>query len=302
MGNRTELLWGSVAKMKIGQQMNEHRHACFQLYYVISGSPTYIVDGAEIACKSGNYFVVPEMAPHRMLPLTESNLVCYEFKFLINDETLAQQFRTLRQPIMDSGVVRKLLRYVVKSWSLKSEQKAADIDCILTTILMSFFVDELNYVEKNSRFVTTDQYNKVTKDILIYVEQHYPEAFSSEQMAQALNYNKNYLSSMFKKYTGYTIIDYLNMIRIRNAVIIFAYYDQDVSSTSECVGFHDISHFSRTFRAFTGVSPRRFKKTLSDPTPEQESRRALIEPILNFQVCTMEESFQTLQNIAQYCS
>lgn len=302
MGNRIELLWGTVAKLKIGQQMKEHRHSCFQLYYILSGRPVYVVSGTQVAAHAGTYFIVPEQAAHSMLPLEGEDLVCYEFKLLINDPALAQQFQTLRTPITDSGVVKKLLRYVVKSWNSKTEQNTTDIDCILTTILMSFFVDQLNYVKRDSRFVSTQDYNQITRDVLLYIEQYYPEPFSSERMAQALNYNKNYLSSMFKKNTGYTIVDYLNMIRIRNAAIIFAYYEQDVSSTCECVGFRDISHFSRTFKAFTGVSPRSFKKALTDPSPERESKRPLLDCVLNFQIRTMDECFSSLQSIAQFCS
>ena len=301
MSGRIELLWGNLAKMRVGQQMKEHRHACFQLYYILSGSPVYIVSGTKVSVQPGSYFIIPELAPHSMLELTDSELVCYEFKLLIKDPALVQQFQTLRQPMTDSGVVKKLLRYVIKSWSSKTEESTANIDCILTTVLMSFFVDQLSHVERDSRFVTTGNYNKITKSILLYVEQHYPETFFSERMAQALNYNKNYLSSMFKKNTGYTIVDYLNMIRIRNAVIIFVYYGQDVSSTCECVGFRDISHFGRTFKAYTGVSPRDFKKALIDATPDREAKRYLIDPILNFQLCSMEESFQTLRNIKEYC-
>jgi len=301
MGDRIELLWGTVAKLKAGQQMKEHRHACFQLYYILSGSPVYVVSGTQIPAQTGSYFIVPELAPHSMLPLESDDLVCYEFKLLIKDPELARQFRTLLPPVHDSGVVKKLLRYVVKSWNSKSEQTAIEIDCILTSILMSFFVDKVKHVESNSRFVTTEDYNQITRDIILYIEQHYPEPFSADHMALSLNYNKNYLSSMFKKNTGYTIVDYLNMIRIRNAVIIFAYYEQDVSSTCECVGFRDISHFSRTFKAFTGVSPRSLKKALVDLSPEREAMRPLLDPILNFQICPMEMSFQSLRSIQQFC-
>jgi len=301
MSSHIELLWGNVAKMRVGQQMKEHRHACFQLYYIISGTPVYIISGTQFSACPGSYFIVPEMAPHSILELTNSELVCYEFKLLIKDPALAQHFQTLRQPMTDSGVVKKLLRYVIKNWSSKTTETEDNIDCILTTVLMSFFVDQLNHKERDSRFITTHDYNKVTKDILLYIEQHYPEEFLSDRMAQSLNYNKNYLSSMFKKNTGYTIIDYLNMIRIRNAVIIFVYYGQDVFSTCECVGFKDISHFGRTFKAYTGVSPREFKKALADPNPAREAKRTLIDPILNFQVCSIEESFQSLRNIQKYC-
>lgn len=301
MGNRVKLLWGNLAKMKIGQQMKEHRHSCFQLYYILSGSPTYIVSGTQFSAQAGSYFVIPEMALHSMLTLQKADLSCYELKLLINDPFLAQQFQTIRPPMLDDGAIRKLLRYVVKNWSCTAEQNAADIECILTTILMSVFVDELHYTERKSRFVTINTYDKITKDILIYVEQHYPHEFSLDRLANALNYNKNYLASVFKKNTGYTIIDYLNMLRIRNAVIIFVYYEQDVYSTCECVGFHDISYFSRVFKGLTGVSPRTFKKIIATLELQNANKNLLLEPIINFQICPMGQAFQSLRGIEAHC-
>lgn len=302
MSNCIELLWGNMEKMKIGQQMKEHRHTCFQLYYIVSGNPEYIVSGSLLHTQAGAYFVVPEMAPHSMLTLTDSDLTCYEFKFLINDPALAQRFQALRPPMTDTGVVRKLLRYVSKNWNSTADEIKADIECILTTILMSFFVDELRYTERDSRFVTTHTYNKTTKDILIYAEKHYPHEFSLDHLAAALNYNKNYLSSVFKKNTGYTIIDYVNMLRIRHSVIIFVYYGQDVYSTCECVGFHDISYFSRMFKSLTGVSPRAFKKALAASDPKNGDKHHLLDPITDFQLCPMDMTFQALRNIEAFCN
>lgn len=301
MGDCVELLWGNMAKMKVGQRMKEHRHACFQLYYIISGSPVYIISGTRYPVHPGSYFVIPEMAPHSMLELTESDFACYEFKLRIKDPALSAWFQSLQQPMVDSGVVKRLLRYVIKNWSAGTKESAANIDHILNTVLLSFFLDRLNNSERDSRFVVTQNYSKTTKDILLYIESHYPETFLSQRMAQELSYNKNYLSSMFKRNTGHTIIDYLNMIRVRNAVILFAYYDQDVFSACECVGFHDISHFGRTFKAYTGVSPRDFKKALADTSNERRAKRTLIEPLLSFQRCSVEESFQNLRNIRAFC-
>ena len=91
------------------------------------------------------------------------------------------------------------------------------------------------------------------------------------------------------------------MLRIHNAVVIFFYYDQDVSSTSECVGFRDISYFSRIFKSYTGVSPLRFKKALARPGAKSDKNLLLLDPIIDFQRSSMDEAFHTLRNIQEYC-
>lgn len=302
MERRIEILWGNLAKMKFGQEMKEHHHSCFQLYYILSGTPVYVISGKPFPVHSGTYFVVPEMCPHSMLPLQE-DFASYEVKFFLNDPTLAQRFKTVPPPIEDNGLIRKLLKYVVRNCGSVSvnEEVRSNIESILTTILMSFFIDQLDHSERDSRFVTTNSYNTLTRNILLYIEYQYTTGFSLDGLARSMCYNKNYLSSTFKRNTGYSIVDYLNMVRIHNAVIIFFYYDQDISSASECVGFRDICYFSRVFKLYTGVSPRDFKQALADMTPERKAKRFLIDPILNFRRCSIEEFSQSLRNIEDYC-
>ena len=134
----------------------------------------------------------------------------------------------------------------------------------------------------------------VTKLVLTYIEKHFPYRFSLQTMGQRLNYNKNYLCSVFHKDTGVSIVSYLNFIRIRRAIIFFAFYGQDVYTTCESVGFSNLSHFSRTFRAMVGVPPREFRKAFSQLSQEDAAKYFAGEGILNYRIRSMEEAFSSL--------
>lgn len=302
MENRICLLWGKHGRMEQGQKMREHYHSCFQLYYILAGAPTYRVADLVFTAQSGSYFVIPASVPHSMDALDSRGADSYEFKLLIHDPFIAEHFLAPSLPMTDSGVIGKLLKYVIENWTSPAAQNVADIENILLTTLLSFFVDQLDYQERDSRFVFTSDYDKLTKDALIYIESHYHRAFSLDQLAAALNYNKNYLSSVFRKNTGYAVIDYVNLLRIRNAIIHIYFYDQDVSSTCECVGFNDISYFSRTFKRFTGVCPRRFKTALHSLLAAEPEKRSLLEKILNYQICSIDEAFEALRRLSAFCS
>ena len=118
-------------------------------------------------------------------------------------------------------------------------------------------------------------------------------------MAEELNYNKNYLSTVFSRTTGVSVVDYLNLMRIRQTVIFFAYYNQDVFTACESIGFASPSHFSRVFKSLVGISPRNFKYAFSSVDRQSVSQYFTEEPILNYTVCSLEEAFASLKSIGR---
>ena len=301
MDTRIEILWCNYNRPNSGQLfLTEHHHSCYQMYYILSGRMDFSVFGESFPASEGSYLVIPAAAPHAT-HYCAPDTACYEMKFLIKDSFLASHFEQMSAPVYDTGAIRNLLKYVVKNWNSPDEQNVLDINYIVSTVLMSFFVDKLVYKDRKSRYITTASYTPLIKNSILYIERHYPYPFSLDAMAKSMSYNPNYLSGLFKKSTGYSIIDYLNLLRIKNAIIYFFYYNQDVSSTCECVGFNDISYFSRTFKDFTGVSPRDFKRALSHGSSQRESLSAHLESSVMFRVCPIDDAFQALHSIVNYC-
>lgn len=295
MERRVELIWANRGQLQVGQQMQQHYHACHQLYYILSGTATFFIGDRQVLVEPGSCFLVPAQLPHRMLPVEGVPLQSLELKLFIKDPFLAQHLRTPTEPVTDGGTIERLLSYVVENWNSRDMQNSLDIEYILCTVLLNFFIDRLHYAHKDSAHILTDSYSAVTKAILVYIEKHFPHPFRLETLGQQLNYNKNYLCSVFTKNTGVSIIDYLNFVRIRRAVVFFAYYGQDVYTACESVGFANLSHFSRTFKMLVGMPPRDFRKAFSLLSQEEAARYFTDEPFLSYQPCTMEEAFTSLR-------
>lgn len=70
-----------------------------------------------------------------------------------------------------------------------------------------------------------------------------------------MSYNRNYLCNVFKNTTGYTIQNYLNTIRIQKAIDQIYHSHKPLMEISANVGFKDIHHFNRVYKAVTGQTP-----------------------------------------------
>lgn len=300
MSGRVSLLWCNHSRLRPGQFMRPHSHACFQLYYIVSGRPVFRVADQVFDVPDGSYFVVPRLTQHSMDALKEDNEGS-EFKLMINDPALADRFLAPTRPVRDDGTVKQLLNYVLNNWTSPDEENAANIEAVLTAVLLTFFTDTLNYKASGSRFITAAGYDELTRSILAAIERGYSYPFSMENLSRELNYSRNYLSTVFKRNTGFAVIDYLNLLRVRGAVIHFYYYGQDVYSTCECVGFSNLSYFSRTFRKYTGASPRRFKKALACPAAAEPAPAGLLEPLISYRILPLENLAAALGRLKDFC-
>jgi len=92
-----------------------------------------------------------------------------------------------------------------------------------------------------------------------YISVHYNLNIQLEQLAKICFLNPEYLSKLFKKETGTSLVDYINSIRIQRAKDLLAYTDEKIIDISLLVGFNSNSYFCRIFKQNTGFSPSNFR-------------------------------------------
>ena len=91
-----------------------------------------------------------------------------------------------------------------------------------------------------------------------YLENHFHEKILLEEMANYVYMSPSYFSVLFKQYTGKSFSDYLLDIRMEKAGFLLK-ESYKVTDVAERVGYHDIRHFSKSFKKYYGVNPSDFK-------------------------------------------
>ncbi len=301
MDQKIEVIWvNNPSLLPIAIQMQEHIHSCYQMYCCISGSSTFVVNGSELQICDGDVFYIPPNTPHCMLPRDHnSQWKTVEIKFLIHDEYLSSNLPQYSTVISGNALTKKMLQYVQTNWKSKNPNNVANIDSILYSLLLCFFMENIHYTEACGNIIDTSSYSSIVRSITTYIEENFYSGFSMDELSNALCYNRNYLSTLFSKETGISIVEYLNVLRVRQAVIAFSYYNRDVFAVCKSVGFCNTSHFSRKFKELVGVSPRSFKAFFSSPNRASLSEYYVLEPILNYSVCKVEDLFASFKRLGE---
>ena len=96
-----------------------------------------------------------------------------------------------------------------------------------------------------------------------FVDEHYKDQISLNQLANRFNVGDSYLSHMFKEITGFNLMLYLASVRIQHAKELLEKQDISITEVALMVGYDDYSYFSRVFKKIEGFSPRVYRENLS---------------------------------------
>ena len=93
-----------------------------------------------------------------------------------------------------------------------------------------------------------------------YVHEHYSDKdLSVESICDFLGISAAYFSTVFKRETGKTFINYLTDIRMDRAVHMLLDENEKTYVIAEAVGYSDPNYFSYAFKKKFGVSPSKYK-------------------------------------------
>lgn len=110
---------------------------------------------------------------------------------------------------------------------------------------------------------THDPQTRTVTALLDWLEENFAEPITLEMLSQKAGLSRKYLCRIFKEYTGKTVIDYLNELRIDNACHEIAVKGLSITQAAYDSGFNDLSYFCKVFKRYKGVTPRIYKKTES---------------------------------------
>lgn len=104
------------------------------------------------------------------------------------------------------------------------------------------------------------QGEQVYQNILNYINNHYTQNITIEEVAQVHNIDRTYLFKLFKKYQQLSPSAYLQELRFKKACSLLRKSSLNITEISFEVGFSSASYFSKFFLNQMGVTPMQYRK------------------------------------------
>ena len=99
---------------------------------------------------------------------------------------------------------------------------------------------------------------------LDYICLNIQNPLSLNHLAQFLSVNKCYLSSLFKRETGLTIVEFITERRISHAIYLLNTTDDPIQEIAIACGIPDLSYFTKLFRQNKGMTPSQYRKMIKN--------------------------------------
>jgi len=130
-------------------------------------------------------------------------------------------------------------------------------DVVIRSLLMQLLVTLARH-SANSEVCGGSTHTTVMQ-VADYICTNYADDISIGRLAGIFFISPFYLMKIFKKHTGFSIINYLNRVRVKESAKILERSDMSITDIAAAVGFSNITHFGRVFRQVMGDSPRNYR-------------------------------------------
>lgn len=250
-----------------------HLHRKYEIYYLSEGMRRYFIDDSAYLVNAGNIVLIDKDQIHKTGPVDRLPHTRYVLNF--NPEYISsawgeenvtallsffgQGVRVLTVSMKTQNYVENLLQKMVDRNGDSSLQGDLMRKSLLTELLLCLdecVAKQLQSLREEPQKIRNDTVNKISA----YISENFREPLSLAKIAAQFYISPCYLSHLFKKSTGLSIVEYLNSVRIRAAKSYLETTDLKVTEITEKVGFCTSSHFSRVFKSGTGFSPNLYRK------------------------------------------
>lgn len=241
-------------------ELKAHWHSGIEIMLILKGDCSVIVNDQIVNMKEDDIILINDNTVHELKSEKGCNLIALlidtnkiddipdKLQFDLNSTTTANKNRFYK--------IKRIIAELVKINSSESSENEFFNRSVIYVILY-----ELSKNFKSSDLsVQSSKYIERLNEILKYIEDHYKEGLSFNQIAEAHHFSVPYLSSFFKRYLGVNFQTYYNDFRLERAVNQLLHTDCSIEQIAADNGYPNPRAFVSSFKAKYDTLPSLYRK------------------------------------------
>ncbi len=109
--------------------------------------------------------------------------------------------------------------------------------------------------------ITKDTYLQSVYRVILYIEQHYPENLTIEELSRVAGFSPYHFHRIFKSIIGESLGSHIRRVRLAMSTSKFL-TDQSITAIAMESGYETPASFTKAFKHHFGITPREFSKRI----------------------------------------
>jgi YesN/AraC family two-component response regulator len=251
------------------QLVPSHWHNHLEVLYIFQGTMHIVRNDEKYTLNENDLFVVNSGDIHLTQSPRSVQVLLLQIPYDLLDHSIPE-YKTVRfreyfpkSKLNEDSAFHKMTQYLLAMRMLYEQAEdgfellfISNLHLFLHT-LYSHYATRQNLIEKNKAAKHLSRLKKV----IDYVEQNYMESLSLKEAASLMALNPEYFCRSFKKYTGFTFMEYVNLVRLTHIHSDILTTDDSITIIQERHGFTNYKVFNRMFKESFGCTPSKLRST-----------------------------------------
>lgn len=247
--------------------IGRHMHIYYEFLQLLDGKAMCNVEGREYELSAGDMIITIPYEYHFMKIQENSN---YNRQFLQIRSDFVEELRPNILSVLNSKrlecnnripseIFEKYRLGEIFSGIAEYTETPGETTDFMVRLYACQLVIKLTEILKNEFLINDNNSNKHISSIYKYIEGRFTGEINMRELAEAVHLEKSYISRLFKRKTGITVTEYINMRRSILAKNMLLSGGNPNEIYWQC-GFREYTTFYRAFKKNVGMSPNAFRK------------------------------------------
>jgi AraC-like DNA-binding protein len=262
-------------KNRVNRYTEWHYHPEIELVFVNGGSGKRQIGSNLSYYTNGTLILVGSNLPHcgftdeltgnrsETVVQMKRNFLGADFFDIPEMEKVKNLFEIAKSGVVFYGETKAILGHKLET--LETKNNFERLQTLLDVLYGLSTTDEFRILNAEGFSMSTDKKDNDRINIVFnYAKSRFKEEITLKEIANLANMTIPSFCRYFKKMTNKTFTQFVNEYRLVHASKLLA--EQPLSITEVCFesGFNNFSHFNKSFKKFTGLSPSKYRNELKE--------------------------------------
>src|SRR5688572_18223508 len=234
------------------------------IIYCVSGKGKARIEKQAYPISAGEFILLPAKRPHEY-SADENNpwtIFWIHFTGANSENFISMMLQKMGSPVFPISFKENRMQLFEEIYS--SLEKGYSIDNLCyASLSLQYFLASCCFDNNYNHQLKPEKDDSI--DLCIkFMRNNINKTLTLHEIASAVNLSSSHITTLFKKKTGFSLIEYFNQLKTQKACQYLLFTDLRVNEIANTLGIEDPYYFTRMFTKIIGISPVKYRSKRKD--------------------------------------